>query len=553
MHPNLKISPKPSSARTSHKTQKLVSRNFLKKRAVFLMGLVGCIAISNFAADKPVDRMASLFGEAKCWLLVAQDVKADVLAKELYGSANATYGLAKEAQKSENLPKAEELILQAAAQARQAGLGARIKQAEMDIAEAKKAGAEKGANKLLRSAEDNLSKAVAGMKAEEFSKASKAYLNVMGYASQAAIDARAARTAVADRNVSAGGGGKINGGWGSFRGIHLLAPPKKDYELFKRMIKDVLPVCKCNTLVLEVDYFYEFKSHPEVIQKREDRDTLTHEQAVEIADLCRQNGIRLIPAMNLLGHQSADKGAAPAGLLKAYPEFDETPDVESGKLPYCRSLCPRHLKVETVVFDLIDELADVFKCDAFHVGLDEVVEIGKCPRCKGTSQEDLFAEWTKVLYEHIVKTKKLEMLMWHDMIRPDLYPTAANKLPKDIILCVWLYSPKGTHGNIEQGRYGYRDVTFFLSKGYRVVACPWRLMDATRDLVDFTAAYRTENAKGVLCTNWNKPGLLARYLVTGNKEGLDPDSTLGAADSFKWVMSYFAEGNFSSQPRSSTE
>lgn len=512
-------------------------------------------------------RKESLGGEARIWLRIAKDVYADALAKEIYDSVNTTFGLADEAQKRKDFAKAEKLILQASAQARQAGLSARIKQAENDLTEARSARGKEGANAALKSAGDHLAKAMTAMQAGVYSNASPAYLDAMGYASQAAIDARAARAGTAERNTGMDGSRKNNDGWGSFRGLHLMLPPtKQDYVLFKRLIKEVLPAYKCNTLVLDVGYCYEFKSHPEIAQvvRFWDKtfDPLTREQAGEIADLCRQNGIRIIPGMNLLSHQSytifkqtpgkgqqVDKELI-GGLLKAHPEFDETPNVEltpSGLGGWGRALCPRHPGVKSVVFDLIDELADAFKSDAFNVGLDEVNHIGMCPRCKGTGREDLFAEWVNALHGHIVKEKKMEMLMWHDQARPRAFPKTADKLPKDIIMLVWLYGPQGINGEEKMERYGYRDMTYFLNKGFRVVACPYVPMDATQDLVHFTSAYRTENAKGVLYTTWTYPGWLATYLVTGNKHGV-PDSAVNVGECFKWVMKYFSEGNLPSPP-----
>lgn len=44
-----------------------------------------------------------------------------------------------------------------------------------------------------------------------------------------------------------------------------------------------------------------------------------------------------------------------------------------------------HPEVHSVVFDLIDEICEVFETDAFHAGLNEVFYIAHedCPRCRG--------------------------------------------------------------------------------------------------------------------------------------------------------------------------
>jgi hypothetical protein len=59
--------------------------------------------------------------------------------------------------------------------------------------------------------------------------------------------------------------------------------------------------------------------------------------------VCRQNGIRLIPLFNCLGHQSWAKNTG--ALLKKHPEFDETPQIPAdNKGIYCR-ICDWHYEL----------------------------------------------------------------------------------------------------------------------------------------------------------------------------------------------------------------
>ena len=52
---------------------------------------------------------------------------------------------------------------------------------------------------------------------------------------------------------------------------------------------------------------------------------LSREDIRQIAGACRKAGMRLIPQINMLGHQSWGKTTFP--LLRAHPDFDETPGV----------------------------------------------------------------------------------------------------------------------------------------------------------------------------------------------------------------------------------
>src|ERR1043166_618850 len=147
------------------------------------------------------------------------------------------------------------------------------------------------------------------------------------------------------------------------RGLHISAPKADELPLAIKFIQEALPKEGVNVLVLEFNYRYQFSKRPEVAEP----DALSREDVKQIVAACRKAGVRLIPQINLLGHQSWAKNTA--ALLRAHPEFDETP----GKYPgnegiYCRSYCPLHPAVHEVVFDLIDELAEACEADAFHVG-----------------------------------------------------------------------------------------------------------------------------------------------------------------------------------------
>jgi hypothetical protein len=295
----------------------------------------------------------------------------------------------------------------------------------------------------------------------------------------------------------------------AFRGICLDAPKQQDLDVFRQLIAEILPRYRCNTLVLLVRYRYQFQSHPRV----GDPGGLSRAQATEIAKLCQANGIRLIPKMNLMGHQSGTDRGSELGLLRAFPDFDETPDLS--KVRYCRSLCPRHPQVAEVVFDLADELTDAFQADALHVGLDEVLEIGHCPRCKGTPNAALFAEWVNALHAHLVGKRGVEMLLWGDRLLDaeatgyGEWEASANHtweqvdaIPNDIIVCDWHY----------EVRDEYPSIPYFTEHGFQTIACPWKDMQATEALLNYASRQQTNKLIGVLATSWCDSGAVARHL-----------------------------------------
>src|SRR5579862_1077679 len=99
------------------------------------------------------------------------------------------------------------------------------------------------------------------------------------------------------------------------QGLHLFAPEPNEVSSFTTFVRNVLPKEGVNTLVVEFDYHYKFKSHPEVAES----DSLSEADVKEIVHACHDTHIRLIPQINLLGHQSWAQTTF--GLLRSHPEF----------------------------------------------------------------------------------------------------------------------------------------------------------------------------------------------------------------------------------------
>jgi len=287
-----------------------------------------------------------------------------------------------------------------------------------------------------------------------------------------------------------------------WRGVHLLQPAHAGMSRLKRAIAEELAPLGINALVLEINYQFQYRSHPELGSP----EGLSHDDARELADLCRRHKIRVIPQFNCLGHQSWRKNTFP--LLIKYPEFDETPDTPLDNPGiYCRSWCPSHPRVNEVVFSLIDELVDAFQADAVHVGMDEVfiVASDQCPRCRGKDPAEVFAKAVNDLHLHIVGEKRLTMLMWGDRLLDDKtmhygkWEASANgtagaidRIPKNLILCDWHYEPRDS----------YPSVHYFQNKGFRVWPSSWKNEKAALAMLNDARKGATERMIGHLCTTW---------------------------------------------------
>jgi hypothetical protein len=289
-------------------------------------------------------------------------------------------------------------------------------------------------------------------------------------------------------------------------GFHVLIESKGAAEA---LITEIPALAErgVNLLIVEIDYNYEYTSHPEL---RGD-DPISTETVKKIVRLCRDLKIRLVPEFQSLGHQSWEGKTFP--LLVNHPEFDETPGQYPGnKDIYCRSWCPLHPDLNPVIFDLFDEIIDVFEADALHVGMDEVFLIGSefCPRCRGKNPAELFAQAVNDYDDHIVKKRGKEMMLWGDRLLDGVktgygeweastngtFP-AVDLIPKDIIICDWHY--KIMPGN------AYPSVPFFLEKGFRVLPASFENVRAVEALIDYSLKYWNDRMLGHLCTIWRGP------------------------------------------------
>jgi hypothetical protein len=289
-----------------------------------------------------------------------------------------------------------------------------------------------------------------------------------------------------------------------WRGLHLTAyQSDKALDALAQQVPQ-LAAMGVNVLVVEVDYRYQFQSHPEL---RQGRDLITHQGARVFVARCRQHGVRVIPEFQSLGHQSWRGSTYP--LLTVYPKLDLTPGAFPGnKGIYCREWDPLNPEINKIIFPLLDEILDAFDANALHVGMDEVFLIGspQSPSTHGKDPAQVFAAAGKDLHEHLVKTRHVEMLMWADRLfdatkyhwgeweasKVGTAP-ALDLIPKDIILCPWHYERHDT----------YPSIPLFLDQGFRVWPASWRKVDATTALIRYSEGLHNPRMLGHLFTTWS--------------------------------------------------
>jgi len=298
------------------------------------------------------------------------------------------------------------------------------------------------------------------------------------------------------------------------RGFCIAAPQPAGVDAFVKFIREELATRGVNTLILRVDFNYQYQRHPEL----RDSIALSKADVKKLVAVCRSTNINLIPQINLLGHQSW--ASKVTNLLKVYPQFDETPHV---KMPatyawpnddglYCKSYCPLHPDVHKIVFEIVDEINDVFESTAFHAGMDEVFYIGddNCPRCSGRDKAELFAGEVRTLRD-LLRQKNRTLWIWGDRLLDGkttglgMWEASFNNthraidlIPKDVMICDWHYERAD------------KTAVYFAMKGFKVATCPWRTPSVAlvqlNDMLNFRNTATPEmkdNFQGMIQTEWS--------------------------------------------------
>ncbi len=314
------------------------------------------------------------------------------------------------------------------------------------------------------------------------------------------------------------------------RGFSIAAPQVGHVNKFIDFVEKELVPLHINTLILRVDYNYEYTSHPELRNEK----ALSKKDVKQLVAMGKKHNINIVPQINLLGHQSWAENLGK--LLEVYPQFDETPHIplmEKHEWPneyglYCKSYCPLHPDVHKVVFALVDELMDVFEATCYHAGLDEVFYIGddKCPRCSGHDKAELFANEVRKIRDHLVLNNR-QLWMWGDRLLDGktsgmgMWEASMNNthraidlIPKDVFICDWHYERPD------------KSAVYFAMKGFKVATCSWRNYDVSKVQVQDMLKFRAESTpemrdkfQGMILTSWSSAeGFVDGYYKSKDSE-----------------------------------
>lgn len=298
------------------------------------------------------------------------------------------------------------------------------------------------------------------------------------------------------------------------RGFHTTIAAHESIDALIRLIHEGLAPLGYNTLIFEMRY--AFRCFPEYAT-----GTITYEDAGRVADACETHGIRLVPLLPCLSHQSNHGGprGLPYPLFQAHPELLERQNIPTD----CdwpdfalHSWCASNDAVYEYIFPMIDEMIEACRAETFHIGMDELFDVSMCPQCKDKAPDALFARSVKMLHDHLA-AKGVDTMMWSDRLldaqrmgysmwegdRFGIHPALHRReeVTRDIIQCDWHY---------EWHSAGYPSVETLMQEGFFTVPSVWRSADNAKHFwLHALEAHYLGNRYGwpgklggFLCTNW---------------------------------------------------
>lgn len=218
------------------------------------------------------------------------------------------------------------------------------------------------------------------------------------------------------------------------RGMKLYLPPSDGIAYFKSFV-DLMCRYHYNTIVIEVGGAMEYKRHPEInegwVRRCEELTEysgktievqektylwyknsihvenggghyLSQEQVADLVSYCKERMLDVIPEVPSLSHCDY--------LMINHPELSERSED-----PYPDTYCPSDERSYQLLFDVLDEVLEVFEPKAVQIGHDEYYTVGLCDKCKGKSAETLFADDINRIYDFL-KQRGVGTIMWGDKL-----------------------------------------------------------------------------------------------------------------------------------------
>lgn len=272
------------------------------------------------------------------------------------------------------------------------------------------------------------------------------------------------------------------------RAYKCFIPPRETLKETLKNLCDLLIELRYNILILEVGGAMEYKKRPEINMSWETLCSdvkqysgkgddialgklypwpknvihvdngggsfVSQKELKECIEYCKKRGIDVIPEVPSLSHCDY--------IVKTYPEIRERKE----DMDYPDSYCPGNPKTYEILFDILDEVYEIFEPEYVNIGHDELFSIALCDRCRDEDPCKIFvADVIKI--KNYLSEKNVKIMMWADMLSnarpghggagrsvcgdqqyvPALYKIR-DMLPKDILMIDWWYNMDECHINV---------------------------------------------------------------------------------------------------------
>ncbi len=283
-----------------------------------------------------------------------------------------------------------------------------------------------------------------------------------------------------------------------FRGAQLDLARQIETVEFIKQFTDMIAANGYNVLFLYLEGRVRTKSFPYPI----DDECYTPEQMREVIEYAALKGIEVVPGISLHGHSE---------LFFKHSELIETAELRDGEngrfwTNKKRDFCPSQKATYSFFEKYLKEICDIFPSEYFHIGLDEVWDIGYCEKCKEKAvdfvgEQELFLDNLLHCREILVALDK-RVMMWDDML--EYYRDILKEIPRDVIMVNWQYSTDVQH---YKGHFANLKVEHILAEydrlGFEYIIAPSDCYSVTNART-FTEYAEDFSPLGGLMTTWEK-------------------------------------------------
>ncbi len=281
------------------------------------------------------------------------------------------------------------------------------------------------------------------------------------------------------------------------KAVQLDLARHKEKGEYIREYADTAAESGFNMLVLYLEGRVRTKSFP----FRRQEETYSLDEMSGIVEYAGKLGLEVLPAVSTLGHCEQ---------FIACKELRHLAECRGGIGRFGKvhdagtEFCPSLEGTYEFFTEYFKELSEVFTGRNFHIGLDEVWNMGFCElcrsRCESRGLGTLFTEHLGRMHKILGSLDK-RIWIWDDMF--EFFPDKIPEIPKDVVLCHWCYDGDIQSEGIQShfaNRFRQDWLGIYESLGLDAVICPWDRYP--QNIISFTDYARRHKVLGGLLTQW---------------------------------------------------